>query len=179
MDKENEKIITDEFPDLKEIFEIFFKSSKRNIRRDKNVITTCNITKQQAKQGLIKNVKISGANICNTCKSTGKKIEFQTKKCEVCNDKGIIQEERNSKLGKRKIEKLCNTCQCEDCYGRGYIYNEKSIELKIPPKIKNNDLIIIEKQGNQFRVEKERGNLIIKIHIYGNRSKRKGKIIYE
>lgn len=128
----------DEFADLEEIFETYFRNSKKN----KNVLTTYKITKQQAKQGLTQNLKISVADICDTCKG------------------------------------MDTSCQCEECHGRGHIYNEKTMVLKIPPKIRNNDLIVIEKQGNQFNIDKERGDLFIRIHIYGNRSKRKGNIIY-
>lgn len=138
MDKKNEKETKDEFEDLGEIFESYLG----NIKPSKNVIITHKITKQQAKQGLIKELKISVADIC-----------------DVCNGK-----EKN--------------CQCKECNGRGHVYKEKIIELKIPPKIKNNDLIIFEKQGNKLSIDEERGDLYIKIHIYGDRSKREGKKIY-
>ena len=133
-----EKETKDEFEDLGEIFETYFRNAKKN----KNIITNYNITKQQAKQGLTQNLKISVADICDTC-----------------NGKGMDS-------------------QCKECSGRGYIYNEKTIELKIPPKIKNNDFIVFEKQGNKFSVDEERGDLFIKIHIFGDRSKREGKKIY-
>ena len=138
MDKKNEKETKDEFEDLGEIFETYLGNAKKN----KNIITNYNITKQQAKQGLTKSLKVPVADICNTC--SGKKMD----------------------------------CQCKECSGRGYVYNEKTIELKILPKIKNNDFIVLEKQGNKFSVDEERGDLFIKIHIFGDRSKREGKKIY-
>lgn len=143
LNKKNEKVITDEFAQLEEIFEKYFTTFKKN----KNVLTNCNITKQQAKKGITKNIKVSIADICSNCKGSGKNIDFQTK-------------------------------QCERCCGRGYIYSEKTIAVKIPPKIRNNDLIVIESQGNKLYIDKERGDIFIRVHIYGNRSKRKGKIIY-
>ena len=144
MNKENEKITTDELADLEEIFETYFRTLKRN----RNVIRTCNITRQQGKQGVIKKVKISVANICNDCKGTGNKIKFQEQKCK-------------------------------NCCGRGYIYSKKAIVVKIPPKTRNNDYIVFEGKGNKFKADKERGSIFIKIHIYGDRSKRKGNRIYE
>ena len=134
----NEKEKTDEFEDLGEIFETYFGNAKKN----KNIISNYNITKQQAKQGITQNLKISVADICDAC--NGKEMD----------------------------------CQCKECRSRGYVYNEKTIELKIPPKIKNNDFIVFEKQGNKFSVDEERGDLFVKIHIFGDRSKREGKKIY-
>lgn len=138
MEMKVEKETKDEFEDLGEIFETYFGNAKKN----KNIITNYSITKQQAKQGLTQNFKISVADICNTC--SGKGID----------------------------------CQCKECRGRGYVYKEKTIELKIPSKIKNNDFMVFEKQGNKFIVDEERGDLFVKVHIYGDKSKREGKKIY-
>lgn len=134
----NQKIEKDEFSELEEIFKKCFGTARR---KNKNVITTFNITKQQAREGLTNDVKISVANICNNCNGADK--------------------------------------ECEKCYGSGYTYNENTVVLKIPANIKNNDVIVIEKQGNLFKKEEQRGDLFIKIHIYGDKSKRKGKKIYE
>ena len=126
----------DEFPDLEEIFETYLGNAKNN----KNIITTYKITKQQAKQGLTSNLKISAADICENCKE--------------------------------------KDCECKECRGRGYVYKEKTIVIKIQPKIRNNDLIIFEKQRKKFCVDEERGDLFVKSNFYGNRSKRKGKKVY-
>lgn len=154
---------SNEFENIPEIFAAFFKDAKINTNKNKNVITTCKITKQQAKTGLNKNMKISVADICDTCKGTGK------------------NEENNQYTISRQLapEKTYNNHQCKNCYGTGYTYNEKDITINIPPKTKNNDYIIFKEKGNKFKLNEERGNLLIKIHIYGNNSKRKGKMIKE
>ena len=135
MDKQREKRISDEFQNLEEIFEKYFE----NIEKSKNIITTYNVTKKQAKQGMNQKFKISVSDICDTCKWRKKGYE------------------------------------CKKCHNKGYVYKEKTFELKIPPKIRNNDIIVFEKQGNKFIVDEERGDLFVKIHIYGDKSKRKGK----
>lgn len=134
------KNTAEEFTQLEEIFESYFGTAQKE---NKNIMTTYNITKQQAKQGVIQNLKISVADICDSCK--GKEAD----------------------------------CQCKECNGKGYVYHEKTIIVRIPSKTKNNDLIIIQKQGNQFNMNEERGDIYVRIHIYGSRSKGKGKIIYE
>ena len=58
-------------------------------------------------------------------------------------------------------------------------HNLKNINFEIPPKVKNNDYIVLKKQGNKLRKDEERGDIIIKIRIYGDKSKRKGKKLYE
>lgn len=81
---------------------------------------------------------------------------------------------------------ICQECKgeikqgskCKKCYGFGYTFSEKEIDIIIPPKIKENDVIIYKEKGNQLKVNEKRGDLYISIHIFGSRSKRKGKKIY-
>ena len=68
MDKQSEKRISDEFQNLEEIFEKYFE----NIEKSKNIITTYNVTKKQAKQGMTQKFKISVSDICDTCKGRKK-----------------------------------------------------------------------------------------------------------
>lgn len=117
---------------------------------------------------------------------------FETYLGNTKNNKNIIKTykiaKKQAKQGltsnfKISVADICENCKekdckCKECRGRGYVYKEKTIVIKIPPKIRNNDLIIFEKQGNKFSVNEERGDLFVKIHIYGNRSKRKGKKVY-
>ncbi len=91
---------------------------------------------------------------------TIKKIKYSTADiCDMCN--GV----------KREIA-------CKKCHDTGSNFTEKEMILNIPPKIKNNDYIVFREKGNQIKSEQRRGNLYVKIHIYGDTSTRKGKEIY-
>lgn len=57
--------------------------------------------------------------------------------------------------------------------------HEKEINFTIPPKTKSNDIIVLKGQGNHFNKEEPIGDLYIKIHIFGDKTNRKGRIIYE
>jgi len=53
---------------------------------------------------------------------------------------------------------ICDECKgitenkkCKKCYNKGIYFNEKEIELNIPPKTKNNDIIIIRGKGNKLK----------------------------
>lgn len=104
----------------------------------------------------------------------------------------ITKQQAKQGLNKKiqtSVTDICNVCngtgkdenlkECENCSGDGFIQNLKNINFEIPPKVKNNDYIVFKKQGNKLRKDEERGDIIIKIHIYGDRSKRKGKKLYE
>ena len=94
----------------------------------------------------------------------------------------------NKKIQTSVID-ICNVCngtgkdenlkECENCSGDGFIQNLQNTNFEIPPKVKNNDYIVLKRQGNKLRKDEERGDIIIKIRIYGDKSKRKGKKLYE
>lgn len=104
----------------------------------------------------------------------------------------ITKQQAKQGLNKKiqtSVTDICNVCngtgkdenlkECENCSGDGFIQNLKNINFEIPPKVKNNDYIVFKKQGNKLRKDEERGDIIIKIRIYGDKSKRKGKKLYE
>lgn len=104
----------------------------------------------------------------------------------------ITKQQAKQGLNKKiqtSVTDICNVCngtgkdenlkECENCSGDGFIKNLKNINFEIPPKVKNNDYIVLKKHGNKLSKDEERGDIIIKIRIYGDKSKRKGKKLYE
>ena len=92
--------------------------------------------------------------------------------------KGMIT---SMKIHTADVCRYCNDQineKCKNCYGIGYTFTEKEIKVKIPPKTKNNDCIVYRKIGNQFSFDDERGNVYIRIKIYGDKRKRKGRMFY-
>ena len=61
----------------------------------------------------------------------------------------------------------------------GFLVEEADNGRDAVCKVKNNDYIVLKRQGNKLRKDEERGDIIIKIRIYGDKSKRKGKKLYE
>ncbi|MBP3256138.1 MAG: hypothetical protein J6M60_06625 [Clostridia bacterium] len=119
--------------ELDRIFEKIFIDKTKN----KKILEQCNITSQEAREGTVKKIEITYANVCDSCKGL-------KEKCKVCED-------------------------------RGYFLNKKEFILKIPARVKENDYFEFLEQGNQFNTMKKRGDIHIKIHIYGKKDKRKGK----
>ena len=104
----------------------------------------------------------------------------------------ITKQQAKQGLNKKiqtSVTDICNVCngtgkdenlkEYENCFRDGFIHNLKNINFEIPPKVKNNDYIVLKRQGNKLRKDEERGDIIIKIRIYGDKSKRKGKKLYE
>lgn len=149
-----------ETKDLNEIFMTFLINSKN--KRNRNIVTTCNITKQQARTGLNRTITVDIADTCNCCCGTGKKEEYKTGACEACKGAGIIQEETNTILGTIKLKTICNNCKCKNCNGTGFIYSKKDVAVTIPPKTKNNDYIILKGQGNKFIINQKKRKYIYK-----------------
>lgn len=62
-----------------------------------------------------------------------------------------------------------NKEKCNKCKGNGFIIKEDVVNVKIPKKVKEGTNITIVGAGNQFVGDKERGNLIVKVHIFGKK----------
>lgn len=68
---------------------------------------------------------------------------------------------------------ICEHCkgkeECDLCNNRGVIVKKEKIKVNIPKKTKNNDIIVIKQMGNELEGNNERGDLYIKIHIWGEK----------
>lgn len=149
-----------ETKELNEIFTTFLINTKS--KRSRNITATCNITKQQARAGITKVIKINVADTCNCCGGTGKKAEYKTGACKKCKGAGVVQEETNTIVGTMKLKTICDNCKCKNCNGTGFIYSKKYIVITIPPKTKNNDYIILKEQDNKFNRNKKNRKYIYK-----------------
>ncbi len=154
-----------ESKELNEIFTTFLINTKN--KRSRNIVTTCKITKQQARTGLIKIITINVVNICNCCGGTGKKEEYKTGECKACKGARVVQEETDTIVGTIKLKTICDNCKCKNCNGIGFVYNKKDVVITIPPKTKNNDYIILKGQGNKFIRNQKKRKHICKSTYFG------------
>ena len=51
---------------------------------------------------------------------------------------------------------------------KSFSFNEELEKIIIPKNTKNNAIIEIKEKGNQYTIDETRGNLYIKIHIFGD-----------
>ncbi len=69
----------------------------------------------------------------------------------------------------------CPYCKCTEgkecnfCNNQGFVGEKELVTVNIPQRTKNNDKIIIKGYGNKLEEDEKRGDLHIKIHIWGEK----------
>lgn len=69
----------------------------------------------------------------------------------------------------------CSYCKCIEgkecnfCNNQGFVGEKELVTVNIPQRTKNNDKIIIKGYGNKLEEDEKRGDLHIKIHIWGEK----------
>lgn len=67
----------------------------------------------------------------------------------------------------------CSHCRdiegkkCNFCSNQRFVGEKEVVTVNIPKKTKNNDTIIMKGLGNKLEKDKERGDLYIKVHVWG------------
>lgn len=75
---------------------------------------------------------------------------------------------RSEKCNKCKGRRAINHVSCDKCNGNGEISSHKQLNVKIPPKVKENSKIRIAGEGNKGENNGENGDLYLLIHIIKN-----------
>lgn len=170
--------------DLGDIFgEIFGFGGEEVSQRAKNkgedLAVELEISLEEAFSGSRKTIDLYKGVACPVCKGSGAAPGSETKSCLTCQGKGQVQRTQRMGFFSFSQVQLCPDCQgqgeravrrCSECGGDGRIRASKSIELKIPPGIKDGQLISIKGQGEAGRFGAPSGNLYVRVQLKPHRA---------
>jgi molecular chaperone DnaJ len=124
-----------------------FQSSKQ-INAD-DVYNEVNIIFAESVLGCEKNLSYKRTIKCDACNGNGAIKENNG--CNSCNSLGRTVRRQGNML----ITSICTSClgkiktkPCQSCSTNGFIHSELSISIKIPPGIKNNNVLRLQNMGN-------------------------------
>ncbi len=185
----NYRSIFEEFDDLfGDFFSDFFGFSTRRERygpvRGDDLWVEVEIELKDAVLGAEKDVKIRKKEVCSVCNGSGVEPGKKKEVCPVCNGRGVVRSVR----GFFTIETTCSNCRgegkinrypCKKCGGRGFIYVEKTIRVKIPPGVDTGTKLRIPAEGEPGKRGGESGDLYVVIKVKEDRRfKREGLNLY-
>lgn len=150
-----------DFSDFESIFGQFFGGfgrggrgeSARQAERGDDLITRISLTLEQAASGITTNVKFNRLAPCDTCHGSGSKNGTKPTTCKTCGGSGVEIHQR----GFFSMQQTCHTCRgrgviienpCPNCRGMGLVETAKTLEIKIPAGIDQDDRIRITGEGN-------------------------------
>jgi molecular chaperone DnaJ len=128
------------------------------------------ITLEQAARGTETKIRIPTMEECETCHGSGAKPGTSPVTCTTCSGHGQVRMQQ----GFFSIQQTCPRCHgtgkmvtspCKDCNGNGRIKQHKTLSVKIPPGVDNEDRIRLSGEGEHGANGGPPGDLYVVINI--------------
>lgn len=165
--------------DLGDIFGSIFEdlgihTRRQTYRRGSDLEIPVEITLEDSLRGAVKNLDFETAVRCTECQGQGADEAAGFKKCERCDGKGEVKEERRSFFGSFSQIKSCDTCHgrgkipnkaCQTCKGAGRIKGKRQVQISILPGVQTGQLLSVKGAGESGEHGTGEGDLYVRIHV--------------
>ena len=161
----------DFFRGFEDFFEVFGKdSSSSSQRKNSNILISCEISIGELISGLKKTVDFESKIACIKCNLNGYVSQSDISNCNSCSGSGRIVHGTSF----MKIESACPMCngsgfiiinECNSCSGSGFTIKSKSINITIPPGVKDGTRLKISNVGNEIAKGAAPGNILLSIQV--------------
>jgi len=165
--------------DFGDMFESIFEdlgihTKRRTYQRGSDLEFPVEITLEEAFRGLVKNLNYETAIRCTDCKGEGADTSAGFKKCDRCDGKGEVREDRRSFFGNFSQIKACETCHgqgkipnkaCATCKGSGRLRGQRQVQISILPGVQNGQILTVKGAGESGEHGTGEGDLYVRIFI--------------
>jgi molecular chaperone DnaJ len=128
------------------------------------------ITLEEAARGTTTKIKIPSYEECEVCSGSGAKPGTKPITCTTCHGQGAV----NMRAGPFQMQQTCPQCHgtgkmipdpCKACGGVGKVKRSKTLEVKIPPGVDNDDRIRLTGEGEPGAAGGGTGDLYVVIAL--------------
>lgn len=146
--------------------------ARRNRGIDLEMPLTINF--EEAVFGVTRSITLEKKDKCKICDGTGAHPGTKVVTCPTCHGQGQIKTQRNTIFGAVSSAVACERCggdgkipesPCDNCKGEGVLRQEKTLEVKIPAGIDNNQRIRINGEGEMGYRGSTPGDLYLLIRV--------------
>jgi len=125
---------------------------------------------EEAARGTEVKIRIPAMEECATCHGTGAKPGTQPKQCAMCHGRGEVRVSQ----GFFSIQQTCPTCHgtgkvipdpCVTCHGAGRIKQHKTLSVKIPAGVDQDDRIRLSGEGEAGMNGGPSGDLYVVVNL--------------
>jgi len=166
---------------MEDIFESIFgnfggqrTSSRRAPRRGGDLRYDLTIVFEEAIAGAQKEIQVSRAEGCETCRGSGAEPGTSPTRCATCKGSGEVRQVRQTFLGSMVNVSTCPTCRgagevitspCRACNGRGQLRQTRRLSVNIPPGVDSGTQIRLSGEGEPGANGGPSGNLYVVISV--------------
>jgi len=143
---------------------------RSNVHRGADLRYNLKITLEQAARGTETKIRVPTMAECETCDGTGAKPGTSPTTCSTCGGHGQVRMQQ----GFFSIQQTCPRCHgtgkqiaspCSDCHGAGRVKHHKTLSVKIPAGVDNDDRIRLSGEGEAGINGGPAGDLYVVIQI--------------
>jgi len=159
--------------DFSDIFGDIFgggRGGRSNVHRGADLRYNLEITLEQAARGTETQIRVPTMAECETCKGSGAKPGTSPATCSTCGGHGQVRMQQ----GFFSIQQTCPRCHgsgktisspCVTCHGAGRVKQHKTLSVKIPAGVDNDDRIRLSGEGEHGVNGGPAGDLYVVIQI--------------
>jgi len=128
------------------------RGQRSNIQRGSDLRYNLTLDLEQAVFGDTIKIKVPSLTTCSPCKGSGAKTGTSRATCQKCDGRGNVRVQQ----GFFTLQQTCPACRgtgqtipypCADCNGSGRVQKNRTISIKIPSGVDNNDRIRLSNEG--------------------------------
>ena len=143
-----------------DFMDAFFGGQSRGprprMRRGQDALIRIEIDLIDAVDGVVRDLTIDTAVICNVCSGRGTAEGTAVQECSMCRGRGEVQSVQRSFLGQVMTSRPCPQCggfgntiphPCPECSGDGRVRTRRTVSVKIPAGVETGTRIQLSGQG--------------------------------
>jgi molecular chaperone DnaJ len=167
------------FNDVQDIFDQFFGGggggrSRSRPRSGRDLKTDLEIDLETAYHGAEKELTIRRPEACDDCNGRGHPPGTDSRTCPQCNGRGQVTQVQNTAFGRMQQRSTCPRCEgegtiydetCATCDGDGIVRAEATLQVEIPPGIRDGQTLRMDGEGAPGERGARNGDLHVEISV--------------
>jgi molecular chaperone DnaJ len=171
-----------DFGNIADLFSVFFGDelfgmaggARRRPGRGADLLAEVTIELEDAARGVTRSIAVPVTVTCATCAGSGAAPGTTPETCPTCSGVGRLQSVSNSVFGQFIRTQSCPECggsgrvlrtPCEDCGGGGQRFEERTLEVEVPPGIHDGQRIRLSGEGHAGGPGGRAGDVYVLVHI--------------